>query len=216
MTGIDADSTTFGAMTAPSPTTTPSTITARDPTNAPSSTMTGRACGGSSTPPIPTPPDEVDVGPDLRARADRRPCVDHRARSDPGADVDEPRHQHDSLGEERAVAGHAGRDDAHAAICVVGLHRDLVEELQPADVHRLDLAHPEVEEDRLLQPLVDHPAVFAGLGDANVATIECRDGILDDRRLDLIRFPQLVDALREIHHGASSRIGCVRKRWSTS
>src|SRR6185436_4995474 len=63
MTGTDAESTTFGAMTAPAPTTTPSTTTARDPTNAPSSTMTGRACGGSRTPPIPTPPDRWTSAP---------------------------------------------------------------------------------------------------------------------------------------------------------
>src|SRR5919199_5246904 len=56
MTGIDAPSTTCGAITASRPTTTPSTTTARDPMKAPSSTITGRAPGGSSTPPIPTPP----------------------------------------------------------------------------------------------------------------------------------------------------------------
>src|SRR5919199_551014 len=56
MTGIDAPSVTCGPITASRPTTTPSTIAALEPTNAPSSTITGRAPGGSSTPPIPTPP----------------------------------------------------------------------------------------------------------------------------------------------------------------
>src|SRR6476661_4703651 len=56
MIGTDDVSDTFGPTTAPAPTRTPSVRIAREPTNAPSSTMTGRAPGGSSTPPIPTPP----------------------------------------------------------------------------------------------------------------------------------------------------------------
>src|SRR5689334_24057202 len=63
MIGIDAPSTTCGAITACSPTTTPSTITAREPTNTPSSTITGRAFTGSSTPPIPTPPARCTSAP---------------------------------------------------------------------------------------------------------------------------------------------------------
>ena len=35
----------------------------REPTNAPSSTITGAACGGSSTPPMPTPPDRCTSVP---------------------------------------------------------------------------------------------------------------------------------------------------------
>src|SRR5438445_267241 len=46
MIGIDALSTTKGAITACSPTIAPSTITAREPMNAPSSTITGRASRG--------------------------------------------------------------------------------------------------------------------------------------------------------------------------
>src|SRR6187402_2396456 len=56
MTGTDAVSETFADSTAPSPTRTPSVTMQREPRNAPSSTITGAACGGSSTPPIPTPP----------------------------------------------------------------------------------------------------------------------------------------------------------------
>ena len=63
MIGTLEESTTFGPMTAPAPTRTPSTITAREPTNAPSSTITGAACGGSSTPPIPTPPARCTSAP---------------------------------------------------------------------------------------------------------------------------------------------------------
>ena len=66
-----------------------------------------RACGGSRTPPMPTPPARCTSAPDLRARADRRPGVDHRPRPDPGPDVDVAGHEHDPLGEERAEAGDA-------------------------------------------------------------------------------------------------------------
>ena len=44
-------------MTAPSSTITPSTISERAPMKQLSSMMTGSACSGSSTPPMPTPPD---------------------------------------------------------------------------------------------------------------------------------------------------------------
>ena len=47
---------TFAESTAPAPTRTPSVTMQREPRKAPSSTTTGTAFGGSSTPPIPTPP----------------------------------------------------------------------------------------------------------------------------------------------------------------
>ena len=56
MIGTVAVSETFGPSTAPSPIRTPSVRMQREPMNAPSSTITGRALTGSSTPPIPTPP----------------------------------------------------------------------------------------------------------------------------------------------------------------
>ena len=56
MIGTDEVSETFGPMTAPAPIRTPSVRIAREPTKAPSSTITGRVPGGSSTPPMPTPP----------------------------------------------------------------------------------------------------------------------------------------------------------------
>src|SRR3990170_5091292 len=63
MTGVEAVSTTFAPSTARSPTTTPSTTMQREPTKAPSSTITGFACTGSSTPPMPTPPDRWTSAP---------------------------------------------------------------------------------------------------------------------------------------------------------
>ncbi len=56
MIGVEAVIDTFAPRTAPASTTTPSTRMQRLPMKAPSSTITGRAAGGSSTPPMPTPP----------------------------------------------------------------------------------------------------------------------------------------------------------------
>src|ERR1044072_3979603 len=63
MIGTDAVNVTFGAGTACAPTRTPSTTMHREPRNAPSSTITGRAPGGSSTPPMPTPPARCTSAP---------------------------------------------------------------------------------------------------------------------------------------------------------
>ena len=76
----------------PSSTTTPSATSERAPMKQLSSMITGPAWSGSSTPPIPAPP-EMDVAPDLRAAADRRPGVDHRPFADVRAEIDEARHQ---------------------------------------------------------------------------------------------------------------------------
>ena len=119
---------------------------------------------------------EVHVGADLRARADRRPGVDHRPRPDPGADVHVAGHQHDALGEERAVAGDARRDDPDAVRRHL-LQRDLVLEGERADRHRLDLAQAEVLEDRLLRLDVDDPVVAVRRGDAALAAVERRDDL---------------------------------------
>src|ERR1700712_5494761 len=53
---VDLVSTTFAPSTASFSTSTPSTTIQRLPTKHPSSIITGLACNGSSTPPIPTPP----------------------------------------------------------------------------------------------------------------------------------------------------------------
>ena len=53
---VDFVMTTFAPKTASFPTLAPSTNMHLEPMNEPSSTMTGEACKGSKTPPIPTPP----------------------------------------------------------------------------------------------------------------------------------------------------------------
>ena len=101
---------------------------------------------------------EVDVGADLRARADRRPRVDHRPRPDPGADVHVARHQHDALGEERAVARDPRRHDAHARARRSPSSAGSCRGTERARLDRLHLPQPEVHEDRLLRLDVDDPA----------------------------------------------------------
>ena len=63
MTGTDDVSTSPGPILAPRRTRAPSTIMQRDPMKQSSSMTTGAACGGSSTPPIPTPPDRCTFLP---------------------------------------------------------------------------------------------------------------------------------------------------------
>ena len=75
---------------------------------------------------------EVHALADLRARADRRPGVDHRALADARADVHVARHQDHAGLEERAVARDARRHDAHAGGREAALERDLVVELERA------------------------------------------------------------------------------------
>ncbi len=117
-----------------------------------------------------------------------------------------PGHEHDAFGEEGAVARDSGRHDSDTVLGVVVLHRNLVEEVQAADVHRLDLAQAEVEEDRLLRPLVDHPLALALLGDPCLAAVEEGDRLLDCITVELAALPQLVDALGQLHHASSSPI----------
>ena len=57
ITGVDDVMITPAPSLAPCRTRAPSTIMQRDPMKQSSSTTTGTACGGSSTPPIPTPPE---------------------------------------------------------------------------------------------------------------------------------------------------------------
>src|SRR6516165_5725515 len=123
--------TVLAASTASSSTTTPSTTMARLPMNAPSSTMTGRAAGGSSTPPSPTPPERWTPFPTC---------------AHPGTDVDVARHHHRPGLDVRAVAHGSRRHDAHARLRQVLLQRELVVELERSHLPDLHLGDGEVEE----------------------------------------------------------------------
>src|SRR5438067_1288935 len=104
MIGTLAVSDTFGPRTAPAPTRTPSVRMHREPTNAPSSTITGRAPAGSSTPPIPTPPARCTSAPICApalflSRNKRHPPValalgpEERSRRDDQPALEQPRRE---------------------------------------------------------------------------------------------------------------------------
>ncbi len=63
MTLVEAEMKTPIDRTDPSPTMTPSTTSERAPMKQSSSMMVGLACSGSSTPPIPTPPERCTFLP---------------------------------------------------------------------------------------------------------------------------------------------------------
>ena len=138
---------------------TPSTTIAREPMNASSSTITGRALTGSSTPPMPAPPARWTFAPICA----HEPTVAHVSTivpgPDPGADVHEARHHDHALAEKRAVADDGAGDDAHATLSVPVLQGDLVRVLERPELLRLDVAEAEVVEDRLLCLLVHDPLV---------------------------------------------------------
>src|SRR5262249_3580302 len=98
--------------------------------------------------------------------------------------------------EEGAIPRRRRRNDAHAALRVIALERDLVEVLERTDVDRLELPHPEVLEYRCLRLLVDAPLTVALLRHAQLAAVE--------------RCDRLVDA-----HGSSAMIFAARSHSSS-
>ncbi len=73
-----------------------------------SSMMVGFACSGSSTPPMPTPPDRCTFLPICAQEPTVAQGINHGAFVNVGADVNVGRHQHSVAGDERALA-HGGR-----------------------------------------------------------------------------------------------------------
>src|SRR5262249_1725041 len=120
------------------------------------------------------PSRQMDVLANLRTGSDGGPCVDHRAPVDVGADIDVIRHQDDVAGDERPGAGHGRRDDPKAGLPklfareAVELERDFVKPPRGAAVDHLVVAHPEVQQHGLLDPLVRHPRPIDLLGYAQV------------------------------------------------
>ena len=138
--------------TAPVPTRAPSTTMQREPTNASSSTTTGTAFGGSSTPPMPTPPDRWTFLPICAHGADGGPGVHHGAGVDVGPDVHERRHQHRARGHVGPPADDGAGHRADALQVRGQRHPVVVAEV--ADLGADHRQEPEREQDGPLGPLV--------------------------------------------------------------
>ena len=127
---------------------------------------------------------------DLRARSDERVGVDHRARSDPRADVHVHRRHADHARREVGTAAH-GRSAGYEAYSPIDAERlhgigMLVEERERpraarADRHVHQSAEPKAEQDPALHPGHGAPrAVGGALRRADVAALERREERLDD------------------------------------
>ena len=79
---------------------------------------------------------QMAVAPDLRARSDGRPGIDHRPGAHARADVDVARHDHAALLRETSRSGRRRRHDAHAGRVEAVLEGDLVVELEGPDLDR--------------------------------------------------------------------------------
>src|SRR6266849_3858558 len=163
--GVEAVSTTPAPSTASSSTRQPSTTMQRLPTNAPSSTITGLAPGGSSTPPSPTPPERCTLRPTWA----QDPTGAHAR-----AYVHIPGHDDRALLHVSAVAHHARRDHADSGGGEPALGRDLVVELQVPRLVRLERRQGEVEGDALLDPPVHDPPLgpLGPFRDAQLTPVE--------------------------------------------
>ena len=163
------------------------------------------------------PAREVHLLTDLGARADGGPRVDHGARPHPGADVDVAGHADHPGAQVRAPARRCPGDHPHTARLVVALQRQLVGELEGADLHRLHRPQSEQQEDGVLEPLVDDHLVGGriDLGDAGFPRVEQVDGGGHD--LEGVRvagrepggpLPQRLDPVRQI---GVDGVGCVAR-----
>ena len=152
-----------------------------------SSMMVGLACSGSSTPPMPTPPDRCTFLPICAQRADGGPGVDHRAFVDIGADVDVAGHQHHVLarGSCRAAPPPAARRARRLArIAASSRCENLVCTLSkkarsPACIGWLSLRR-KLSSTAFLTHWLTRPLADAlALGDAHAAGVEVGDHLLD-------------------------------------
>src|SRR5690606_1801402 len=130
---------------------------------------------------------QVHVPADLRAGADRRPGIHHRALTHVGTDVDEARHQDHVAPEVGATARDRAWHNAHAQrLEPIGIEAgeaclDLVPVRCRLRLHHGHVVDPEVQQHRLLEPLVDPPAAFTRLGHAQLAAFQALDRRLHRR-----------------------------------
>ena len=169
---------TPAAMTASRPTRTPSSSAQPAPTKASSSTMTGRAPGGSSTPPIVTPAARWTLAP-ICAHEPTSTCESTIvAVADPRADVDVAGRHHDDVGAEVCAAadgGPAGDDPPRAVAHVARWDGGAVAERERSGRPGRRRPVTEPVQDRGLDIGSDAPAAGAGrigFGGADPAGLE--------------------------------------------
>ena len=182
---VEAERNTPIETTEPSPTMTPSTTSERAPMKQLSSMMVGIGLQRLQHAADADAARQMHVLADLRAGADGDPGVDHRARIDIGAEIDEGGHQHD-VGRDigglaHDAAGHRAKAGlGEAVLAPAGEFRGhLVPPGCAAGAARDDCAVVEAErqQHRLFQPLMDLPGSGAGrawhfLGDARLPAVE--------------------------------------------
>ena len=216
--------------TAPSPTRAPWVTIERLPMSTSSSMTTGRALGGSSTPPMPTPAREMDPLADLGARPDRGPGVDHRLGPHAGADVHIARHQHDATPEKGSPPGRGSGHGANPGGLEVLLQGQAVGVLEGPVLDGLEAGKGEQEQDGLSEPLVDDHLV--GLRRSRRrGPRPGRAGRWPARQLRVLRrhratdpcvLPQLRDGRAQLVHRAeaicslSCRSSCAASLFATS
>ena len=149
-----------------------------------SSMMVGLACSGSSTPPMPTPPDKCTFLPIWAQEPTVAQVSTMRAFVDIGADIDVRGHQHHVPADEAAAARDRGRHYAKAAggkllaAVVAELGRHLVVVLGRGPGHHLVVVQPERQQHRLLQPLMRDPLAVDFFGHAQPPGVERGDNLL--------------------------------------
>ena len=197
--------------TLPRSTTTPSTTSERAPMKQSSSMITGPAWIGSSTPPMPTPPERWTFLPiwaqeptvtqvsTMVPLSTRAPTLTKLGiTTTPGRDIGRAAHDRARHDAKTRLAEAVGAP-------ALELQRHLVIGLG-ADIHGHRILQAEGEQHRLLQPLPRDPGAVLGLGDPELAGIEPRQRRLDrvgdfplGRGIDrLALFPGGVDRLREL------------------
>ena len=149
--------TVFEPSTASRQTCAPSTTIARETDETVVLDDDGRCLHGFEHAADPHAAREVDVAPDLGARPDGGPRVDHRPFAHVGADIDVRGHENGSRGDIGAVTGYCMGHSAHAQPVVVAFDVHLVVPFQFAGAQNAHLLDREIEDHGLLDPLVDPP-----------------------------------------------------------
>ena len=128
------------------------------------------------------PAGQMHILADLRARADRRPGIDHRALINISAQINKGWHQHHTRRNVGRAADHTAwhRPEPRILKLSIAPAIELAGNLVPPNrLARTMLNHRHVkqaerQQHRLFQPLIDHPAIRRLLRHAKTAIIHAR------------------------------------------